>query len=1125
MYLKSLTLRGFKSFARKTTLEFEPGITVIVGPNGSGKSNLADSIMWVLGEQSPSSLRSNRMDDVIFSGSAHVRPSNMAEVTLTLDNSNKDFPIDNYEVFISRNVVRGSESEYRLNDCSCRLLDIQELLSDAGFGKSLNSVVTQGNLDEILSLRPEERRMYIEEAGGLSKYRMRREKALRRLEKIESEYVRINEVIKEVKRQLRPLDRQAQRLEEYEGIIHELTRSEAMLAVFEFRACKDEQERYENEQRKISEELTRLIGELEELSSRGREVENIEDEWRSREHELRELSYRLVSAHERLKSLLMARERDSESRDRGEDRIEMVFRRLLEKERSLFSLEERLSEIVKRREFLKEKIDGLSCKEREITKEKAALEAKREMLSSQGFGDSVRFVSKVKGDERASLAEKEAILREEIGKREAHLGELSGKIDSLITDLAAIEEQRQRAFLDKVSLEVEQAALVSRLSIFSELDTLNWTVANATEELLKENPTDGELFGPLAFHLEIESGYEKAILGFLGPWAWAIAAPYPDAILQSIKYLKSNKLGISLFFKGHVGSGIEGQRGAVLDNCVMARDVIRAPEIFNDALDAIFCNVYIVDGVEQAFSKAEEYPGMVFITHDGDVVSSGTLIKGGSSTVAPAQMEATASRRESQERRLETVREEIDNLNLRLEGLNLHFSDVVRCLRELGQERQQEWSFLRHVTGDFNACMALNEYLSAGVRGGTILEGKDYDEICSKIDVLEEEGSSVNGRLEEARREYETLEINARSLLEEKAAINKEIEIARARKAELEEASVIPSTGEHFEEDHVSEEERLKRIHSRLVELAFAERERILNVLREGDEKAARASSELKNVRLKTGELTKSVEDLRKESHSKDLLLTELKVKSEQLTSKILDELHIPLEQALEQYKDMRPDEDLENKIRMLEERLEGIGPVNQEAIFEKQGLQEKFEFLKEQIEDIERAKSQLKRVIREIDRQIERRILDTLNEMNRHFQEIFSFFFPGGRAEIRLTEPSEVLSSGIDIFAEPQGKKLRRISLLSGGETALTAISFFFALFRVRPSPFYFLDEVEAALDDVNLSRFLELVKEFRKDSQLILITHQKRSMEIADVIYGVTMQEDGVSKVVSQMVEQEVA
>ncbi len=1140
MYLRSLTIRGFKSFARKTVLEFQPGVTIIVGPNGSGKSNIADAVMWVLGEQSPTSLRGNRMEDIIFSGSASHKPVNLAEVALTLDNSGNVFPLDYTEVTVSRNVVRGGDSEYRLNNSSCRLLDIQELLSDAGVGRTLNSVISQGQLDEVLSCRPEERRDYIEEAGGLLKYRRRREKAIRRLDRMEEELVRTNDVLREVRRQLRPLQQQAGRLEQYQSLMRELADSQLRLDVASLRTMQNEWQQHQDIQSERNKRLEALDRQLAEKARAGGELDEQQSGWRVREAGLRENLYRLVSIHEKLKAMLTLwdekRKRaaaPSAAPDPGE---------LASLEASNLQVKERIAELeseFERRRAeeaeLADRVSELSLELNETTRQAAALEARLEVLRSAEGEHGVTGALLLEGRQEELLD-----FITERGKREADVTRLEAivaaareEIEALASELRTAEAERSHIQLSLREIEREEALMVATLQMLWRLDTDRWNVMNTASTLQQQDPTGGGLGGTLAESLKIEPEHEKAVMSFLGPWAFGLIARDSEAIMLAIDHLKKEGLGQSLFFRYSSGAQLreEGSPGQTApEGTVSARDVTIAPRWFDDALDTLLGGVFIAGDHHAAFELARQHPQLLFLSPDGDVISGGTLVKGGSSRVNPIHLEMTRGRREKTEQSLDACRSRKEALELESKAAESRAGEVSEGLRAAREKMDGALTGAAREAGLLAACDDRIESLKREIEKlsaadeGEASPRVDLDELDQRLEGLREKDSKLFESLHEAERARRKAEDSTAAAAAKLAALDRELEVGKARERELREAvaaaSAIEDAAEAVPVPEQAETDSIIALHRRLAEQVSVLRNKIRHELDGGAVKAEEADRALHGLRDEVAKLQDGHEELRDEIHTEDLSRAELKIRVEQLVERIVDGHKVPLEFALKQYADEMPSPELERKVQALSAKLEHIGPVNPEAITEREALEQRFEFLKTQLDDIEKSKTQLRKIVKQVDIEIEEKFKETLDAVNSNFKDIFSTLFPNGSAELGLTDPDDLLNTGVEILAQPEGKRLRRISLLSGGETSLTALAFFFALFKVRPSPFYFLDEVEAALDDVNLHRFLDLVKQFKDESQLILITHQKRSMEIADILYGVTMQEDGISRVVSQKV-----
>jgi chromosome segregation protein len=1141
LFLRSLTIKGFKSFARKTVLEFEPGVTIIVGPNGSGKSNIADAVMWVLGEQSPTSLRGNRMEDIIFAGSNSLKPVNLAEVTLTLDNSNNDFPLDYAEVTISRNVVRGGDSEYRLNNSACRLLDIQELLSDAGVGRTLNSVISQGQLDDVLSCRPEERRDYIEEAGGLLKYRKRREKAMRQLARMDEEMVRTHDVAREVRRQLRPLQRQAGRLEQYTTLIRELNEAKLRLDVARLRSMRRQWQEHQEKQEERSRRLEALDTEIAEKAASALSLEKMQAEWRINEASIRNGLYRLVSLHEQLKAMLSLwdersrRSKEEESllpapdpaalagltadnvqleaaRTAATDRQESLLAREAEQGLRAVELNRRLNDLARQRATIEARLEVLSAS---LRLEPGSIQEK--LLARRAELEALRA-------EREALEAGLASAEEELAGSRARLDELEQRAEELHAErVKALAELRER--------EGVQAGLAATLDILTRLDTETWGPANASSALLEDDPTDGGLGGMLVTSLKIDPHYETAISGYLGPWLYGMVARDMNAIILAIEHLKSRGLGQALFFRHSGSEPAPARTEPMVEGAVRARDAVSSPEWFDDALDALLDGVYLAQDLDVAVELAGRHPHLVFLTPDGDVITGGTMIKGGSQSVNPATLEMNAGRREKLEESLAQARERIDALELLEKGLAAEIGDVRGELTGAREAHAAARDRVDEARSRAASLQAVTESMGAELENWTGEAPSEQDapvadqgDLAARAAEMKAEEGRVSAELAECEEARRALAEELREAASALAAIERRLEIGRIKEQDLRSRKPAVPAGDVEAAIAEADLDRLVSLHERLAGQLESARERARRGLDDGVLKEKEASEGLRLLREKMSALQEDHERLRDQIHDEELARAELKVRVEQLVDRVVDEHKVPLDFALKHHADEEPTPELESKVEELSRELEHIGPVNPEAITEREALEQRFDFLKTQMDDIELARGQLKRVVKQVDREIEEKFSETLGAVNYHFKTIFSTLFKNGSAELRLTDPDDVLNSGVEIMAQPEGKRLRRISLLSGGETSMTALAFFFALFKVRPSPFYFLDEVEAALDDVNLHRFLDLVRDFKGESQLVLITHQKRSMEIADILYGVTMQDDGMSRVISQKVTEKV-
>lgn len=1135
MHLKSLTIKGFKSFAKKTVFYFEPGVSVIVGPNGAGKSNIADAVLWVLGEQSPSSLRGSRMEDVIFSGSERSKPVNFCEVSLSLDNLNGDFPFAFPEITISRNVVRGGESEYRINGQPCRLTDVQELLSTMGAGRSLNAVISQGQLERILSCSPYERRTYIEDAAGLLKFKQRRERAIRKMERMESELVRVEDVRREVRRQLIPLRKQSEKLELYQSLSKQIASANLELDVLTLLDLKEKWGSYEQEVGALTERLKELDGELERKKGKLEEIEQEERSSRIRHAQLTDSLYRLVSLHEELKATLVLW---------GEEKYLDLARVNLPSPKTSTRLSRRLRELEERREELRGRLSKTCSELGEVSRMERELKEKLEKLQHEII-ETKAFLD-ASGGTVQPLLEAISERKKEIEQRSS---ELSGAIESALlasekkreefsstleeikqlrTKRAELEAVCEGLLEEKSRLLASRAEIACRLHLLSSLETRRWTFLNTVSELLESDFGKGKLGEPLIHELDIDSSCEKAVMDFLGPWAFALPVKDDETVIAAIRYLKERGAGKALFFREGEGDDTEfASAGSSLPmpaGTVPALEAVRAPARFMDALKGLLADTYIVESLEEAFNLASRYPRFTFLTPDGDVISGGTFLRGGSPTLDPLLLEACQRRREEMESSIEEIQVGLDEICLRIEAAK---SDTKRMDDRLESAEEA----LSRCSGESEGWQREHSSLSgkAEVLSQELayLEGLDLplaplerEDLEGKLARLSGEEAETKKELDRVKAERVPLSREEGKLREDISATEREIAIITERQRKMAHLLRTPE-GNLADNGWFSCGADIKKIadlHERLVSLAEKAREELREELSSESGEGGETEGSIDRLKVEILRLEEEEKTLEDKIHSRELSSAEVKVKLEQVVEKITKTHGVSLEFALKAHNHSVERDELERRIEELSGKLEQIGPVNPEAMSQLSELEERHDFFKSQLEDLKEGKSELQKVIREVDNQIKERFLAVFEETNAYFREMFSFLFPNGKAELKLSEPDDVLNSGVEIFAQPEGKKLRKLSLLSGGETSLTALALFFALFKVRPSPFYFLDEVEAALDDVNLERFLELVKDFREESQLIMITHQRKSMEIGDALYGVTMREDGISRAVSQ-------
>ncbi len=1173
MYLKSLTARGFKSFAEKITLEFEPGISVIVGPNGSGKSNIADSVLWVLGEQSPRNLRGTKMEDVIFAGSATRQPQNMAEVSLSFDNRNGDIPLDFPEVVVTRRIFRTGESEYLLNKASCRLVDIQELLSDLGVGRELTAVISQNGLESILRSRAEDRRAFIEEAAGLRKHRRRKEKALRKMEGMERNLVRVRDIISEVNKQLRPLERQARQAEEYQKLATNIRELSIRLLVAELQELKDQWENRREEEERLVLELEGTSNELKQGKQRILELEAGIRDGRAELERCRKSQMKLLSLGERLRAC----ERLGEERLKlyaalggdigyGESgwtsRREELARKQAELQEESAKTEALIAEVEEEGRCLREERRALGAelaaarRDRDASRRSWDEMQERSKAIQESRGDNLE---RVEGLERAlrdvesekiALAQRleglSAALREaekgvsqatrERSENESHLAAAKQRLSELRRELESIAEKQKFSYED-------EARVAARLEALRELFSSKIDYASGAAKVLERAGGGGGIIGILLNEISIDPDWEKALESYLGPWLFCVLTHGLQDALQAIMALKEAEDGYALFLPLDEISREPGEDFRKLTKKAggtLALDVMHCEDAVRPAIEYLLGDVIMCRDVEEAGKRAAAHPKLTFLTLEGDVIAPRRVMKGGAKP--KGAFHVMAGRREMEELQERMARcgeqataieaerkkklEEVGDLEADIQIMETGAVEIEARSKDLEAactERILERGHLEAEVALIGSKEAEMREESRRLAGSSDVLAQEEADLVMKLEALEPEWAKSEGVVEGLRKREKELDESLRQLGAREGSLSERRTHLEERIRELaEEASAPALPGREdlaamsrAQEELLELTRRLAKKHEGLSGRA-GQRE---DQAREGIETA---EHELDALRQRLEEVEAQEAELRESVHNKDLVTAQLKMRVDMLVQRLLDEYRLPLETAVTEYPPDRGREEMRQDLERKERRLEMLGQVNLRAVEEFQVLKDRHDFLQEQVEELKESKASLLKVVRAIDREIVRIFKETFEEANQHFQELFEKLFPQGRAELALSDPTDLLNTGVEIEAQPRGKRLKKLSLLSGGETALTSLAFLFAIFKTRPSPFYFLDEVEAALDDVNLHRFLNMLKEFKGDSQLVIITHQKRTMEIAEVLYGVSMQASGVSKVVSQKLEE---
>ena len=1180
MYLKSLTLKGFKSFASATTLNFEPGITAIVGPNGSGKSNVVDALAWVMGEQGAKSLRGAKMEDVIFAGTSGRAPLGRAEVSLTIDNTDGLLPIEYTEVTISRTLFRSGGSEYAINGQAVRLLDVQELLSDTGMGREMHVIVGQGQLDQILQATPEARRGFIEEAAGVLKHRRRKDKAVRKLESTQANLARLTDLIAEIRRQLKPLGRQAAVARKAATVQAELRDAKARLladdltqarlalasdhaAELELRTRKQGAEAELAAAREAEQAAERTLDELKPT------LAGAQEDW----YALAALAERVTStqqvAAERMRH---ADAQPAGTSGRDPEALESEAAKIREEEAVLAEqvahAEQALVGAAARR---KEAEEAETSAARSYTAQLRAVADRREGLARlTGQASSLQSRLQASGEEEARLRARlaEALARAEDAERQYKLLEMRlGGVGDGELDLDERFESAlaaQTVIADEIwgLRERDQDAERRCATLAARIDALKMGLQrrDASGALLAGAPTDG-LLGSLAGMVSVEAAWQSAIAAALGAATEAVVVADLATALEAFERLKDEDLGrAGMLVSGSDETGT-GQWPELPSGASWGIDAIHAdPRIF-PGLRRLLDKVALVDDLQTAQRLVAQLPQVQAVTADGDLVSS--WFASGGSSAQPSVIEVQASIDEAQalldqarheteqirfelaaaDQRLRQAERQTAVASERLNESDAQMSALTEQLSTLGQNgraARAEAARLRAAIEQAGRNQAGNREKLAELEERLVAAGSETE--------LAEPDAAARDRLAIVAREAREAEMDARLALRtaeergrslagradslQRAAHGERLERqkAQARADQLRREAAAATAVFHAAQWLAARVEDAKAAASAARQAAEQTRQQAEAAL--GHHRA--------DVRAKAARLETLVEG----EHRDQMARIELTMQVERLAERALTELGLEPDVLVDEYGPDRlipvlvnPDGGAvdsddgeapepvpyvrakqEARLRAAQRNLDALGKVNPLALEEFDAMNERHQFLAEQLDDLKRTRKDLLGIIDQVDKRVQEVFAAAYEDVATTFSAVFGRLFPGGEGRLVLTDPSDMLTTGIEVEARPAGKKVRRLSLLSGGERSLVAVGFLISLFIARPSPFYILDEVEAALDDINLGRLLAIYEELRENSQLLVITHHKRTMEIADALYGVTMRGDGVSTVISQ-------
>ena len=1202
MYLKTLTLRGFKSFASATTLRFERGITCVVGPNGSGKSNVVDALAWVMGEQGAKSLRGGKMEDVVFAGTASRPPLGRAEVTLTIDNSDGALPIEYAEVTISRLMFRSGQSEYAINGDHCRLLDVAELLSDSGMGREMHVIVGQGQLDDILHAGPEARRALIEEAAGVLKHRRRKEKALRKLEAMQANLTRLVDLTAELSRRLKPLGRQAETARKAVVIQAELRDARCRLLADDYLTLAAELRRDEADEAAAAARRAALEEQLAQARRSETELDHAAQQAAATAAQAAETWFALSSLAERLRATrtlaaqrhrLLTADREPERPGRDPDELDRQAAELRAEEDELATRLEAGRKVLSAAAAERTAAEAeLAAAERRMAcaaKAAAARVGQLARLREQAGAAGSRSAAAAEELGRLAAAAAEAEQRADLAQAEYdQAGEPAGGRDDDRSGLAdahqqatgRLSESSERTAVLRTAEREAAGELAARRARAEALAEAARRGADASAALLEDPARFAGVLGSFAERLRVAEGFEVAIAAALGAAADGVAVTGLDAAAEILANLRRDDAGSAGLVIADGDSRLSPADLTALVSAVTAAapgtvapagevpavppgpagsgpfraiDLVRAPDGLAEAAAELLHGMVVAADLSEARGIVRENPELKAVTRSGDVLGSRWAHGGGARPQSLLEMRAAAGEAAAglaeAERRCEAAARELAAAARAEEAAREAAAEALVRRQQADAAAAEISGRVGRLAGAARAARDEADRLDAAVTAARLAAEKDLarleqigDELAEAeaeepVEPQEEGADWLRGDLAdrcamardaemEARLEVRTAEERLRAIdgraesLAAAAAAERRVREAAARRREQRAVQAAVARAVALGARYAVEAAE------RSVSEALARRT-------EAEAVSAGGAGNLKAIRARVRELAADLDTAVNTAHGTEIAQAEHRLRLAQLSEHALEEFGIEPGTLVAEYGPEVPVPVIgdssgaterydraatERRAADAQRQLDRLGKINPLALEEYEALTERHAFLAAQLEDLRKTRRDLLTVVKEVDDRVQEVFASAYADTAREFEQLFARLFPGGQGNLLLTEPDDMLATGIEIEARPPGKKVKRLSLLSGGERSLTAIAFLFAIFKARPSPFYVLDEVEAALDDVNLQRLLGVFDELRESSQLIVVTHQRRTMEAADALYGITMRGDGVSAVISQ-------
>lgn len=1180
MYLKRVEVKGFKSFADKVELELNKGITGVVGPNGSGKSNISDAVRWVLGEQSARTLRGMKMEDVIFAGTNIRKPLGFAEVSITIDNTDNMLPVDYSEITVTRRMYRSGESEYFINHTNCRLKDITELFMDTGVGRDGYSIIGQGRIDEILNAKAEDRREIFEEAAGIVKYKTRKMEAEKRLEVTQQNITRLADIVNELETQLNPLLEQSDIAKKYLGLKERLKTLEINIFIKNIDKTKEkisslaenslnlESELLDNNRKnaRLEEDYTKLRLLLQNIDE---QIENFQDKLYKADNDMEKNMGETKLLNEKKANLLKNIARLDDDIKRENQDLDTYKKLLEESTNSLRSLEDLISEnqnILNIKDSAFQDINSL-INEKESLIENLKTEVIELLNKIADKKSSINSLTTFRGsiDKRKVQIDNEIVNKNNrISELEDSLRELGQENESYSKNLKTITETisqidgsiinsyNEKKLAEKALYELNDKiqSRQARYKILCEMENEFEGYNRSVKEIMKYKSSGRgiapRICGVVADLIHVDEKHEIAIEAALGSALQNIVTEDEYAAKECIEFLKVNKYGratflpLSTIIAKNISSNekLKQNKGFI----GFASDLVSYDKKFYSIILSLLGRVIVVDNMDNGIITARNTNyTMKIVTLDGDIISPGGAFTGGSINIRTGKILSRKREIDELERDLKEIRDSASLANDKKTAIERKIADFEEELKKLTQEKHMSEIQQSTCINKFNAVNSEMERVKEDLKNldleisQLMMEEKEAgeraDEETLKLSELEARSGEISGVIQYEQSGIKDVLSKKEELISEITSLK--VKIAEYRQGnstlcekiqEVELSIEKCISGINSKKDEIiKEEEQIKNIQSSesdivsLLKNIISNKETVRKQLDEVNENKRISSRKMDELEAKRKEYSEACGILQDEIHKLEMQKTRLDMEMENLQNRIWEEYELSYAGAQKYKIEIGNVNQAVKDISSIKDEIKELGIVNVGAIEEYKRVKERYEFLLKQNSDLEEAKDSLQKVILEMTDKMQVQFIKNFAIINENFNATFQQLFGGGRAELILCNKEDVLQSGIEIVAEPPGKKLQSLTLLSGGEKALTAIALLFGILRMKPSPFCILDEIEAALDDVNVARYARFLKELARETQFIIVTHRKGTMEIADVLYGVTMEEKGVSRLVS--------